>query len=158
TFFFAAASLVGGLSPAHAQPSALFSDRYEQTTYPEAIERVKRDPDRHVMLYFGMYTGCPPCNFTRNILNGTLLRELYRPSVVLVYVDLRHPRDEAERELAKKHKVRWSPTLLFVDARGRTVARFTRGLNSEREGVLLHEFVTRRLYTKTNAHAYLAAN
>lgn len=156
--FLSVVSVIAGLSSARAQPSALFSDRYEQATYAEALERIKGNPNRHAMIYFGMYTGCPPCNFTRNVLNGATLRELYHPSVVLVYVDLRHPKGEAEQALIKKYKASWAPTLVFVDARGRSAARFARGFSNEREGVLLHEFITQRLYTKTNAQAYIAAN
>jgi thioredoxin-related protein len=134
------------------------SDRYEQAPYAEALKRVKAQPGKHVMMYFSMEKACPPCNYTRNMLNGSDVLELYRPNYVVVTVDLRSPANDDERKLIARYKARWAPTLVFLDPQGREVARFARGFSNVLDAVLLNEFITRKHYTKTTAQAYITAN
>jgi thioredoxin-related protein len=134
------------------------SERYEQAPFPEALSRVKAQPGKHVMVYFSMERGCPPCNYTRNMLNGPDVLDLYRKDFVVVTIDLRSPASDAERALIAKYKARWAPTLVFLDGSGRELARFARGFSNVLDAQLLHEFMTRKLYTKTTAQAYITAN
>jgi thioredoxin-related protein len=136
---------------------ALLHSDYEKLKYPQALERVKADPSKHVMIYFGLETYCPPCVYTRNILGGSALRALYKPAYAIVEIDLRTPGPE-ERAVIEKYKARWAPTLVFLDAKGRVVARLAKGFKNEKDAILTHEFVSQKLYAQTTREEYLQAN
>lgn len=144
----------GASSP---QAASYLSDQYEHASYEEALERIKSQPNRHVMVYFGMFTMCPPCNYTRNILNGPDMLEKYKDNYVVVSINLRNP-TEAQKPVVDKFKARWAPTLVFVDHTGRLVQRVSRGFNNAREAVLTNEFIAQRIYRKTDLNSYIKAN
>lgn len=144
-----------GLAPASG--AVLLHSDYEKLTYAQALERAKAEPGKHVMIYFGLETYCPPCVYTRNLLSGSALRALYKPAYAIVEIDLRTPTAE-ERAVIEKYKVRWAPTLVFLDASGKVVARLAKGFKNEKDAILTHEFVSQKLYAQTTREEYYQAN
>jgi thioredoxin-related protein len=136
---------------------ALLHPDYEKFSLAQALERAKADPSKHVMIYFGLETFCPPCIYTRNLMSGSSLRALYKPNYAVVEIDLRNP-SPAQRKVIAKFGARWAPTLVFLDANGKTVARLSGGFNNEKEAVLTHEFVSQKLYAKSDLTEYVKAN
>lgn len=49
------------------------------------------------------------------------------------------------------------PVLVFLDAQGREVARFSGGLKSTEDALLLDRFVSERHYLKTDFSGFMAA-
>ena len=96
-----------GASGAHA--ASYLSDQYEHASYEKALDRIKSQPNRHVMVYFGMFTMCPPCNYTRNILNGRDVLEKYKDNYVVVSINLRNPTD-AQKPVVTRSASAGSPT------------------------------------------------
>ena len=142
---------------ASAARAELLPNDYEKMGYTQALEAIRAQPDRHVLLYFGMETFCPPCNYTRGLLTGGTLKSMYKPAYIVVLVDLRQPGEDG-RKAIEKHKVRWAPTLVFLDAKGKVVARANKGYRNEREAILTHEYVSRKLYARADLDAYVKAN
>jgi glutaredoxin len=143
-----ARSIVPALMLAMSAPAAqayTFLEGYEAApTVTAALERVKAQPGRHVLLYFGMSEFCPPCKEARAILNSERVREKWRPNYVVVNIDLFAPTRE-EREVIDQVRVSWAPVLVFLDANGKRVA-YARQLRSERDALLLNDFVAQRQY------------
>lgn len=119
-----------------------------------ALESVKAQPGRHVLLYFGMSEFCPPCRQARAILNSERVREKWRPNFVVVNIDLFAPTRE-EREVIDQVRVSWAPVLVFLDGTGRRVA-YARQLHSEQDALLLNEFVSQRQYAFSALGKYSA--
>lgn len=130
-----------------------FLPGYEQApSVAAALERVKAQPGRHVLVYFGMSEFCPPCRDARAILNSEKVRAAWRPNYVVVSVDLFAP-TQAEREVIDQARVSWAPVLLFLDASGRRVA-YARQLHSEREAMEMNAFVSQRQYAMSALGKY----
>ena len=140
-----------------AARAELLPDDYEKMGYSQALAQVRAQPQRHVLLYFGLETFCPPCNYTRGLLTGATLMALYKPNYVVVLTDLRQPGEEG-RKIVEKYKARWAPTLIFLDSRGRKVAQLRGGFKNEREAILTHEFISQKLYATTDRATYVKAN
>jgi thiol-disulfide isomerase/thioredoxin len=122
-----------------------FLPGYEQApTLAAALERVKSQPQKHVLVYFGMSEFCPPCKEARTILASEKVRAAWRPNYVVVNVDLFAPTKE-EREIIDQVRVSWAPVLLFLDAGGKRVA-YARQLHSEREALEMNAYVSQRQY------------
>jgi thioredoxin-related protein len=136
---------------------ALLSDDYEKLSYKDALERVKSQPGRHIMIYFGQDTFWPPCIYVRNQLSGPTLRPLYKPNYLVVEVDTRSPGVDGHAAM-EKFGVRWAPSMVFVDSRGKVVLKVLRGLENEKHGILINEYVSQKLYAKTDLVAYYKAN
>ena len=119
-----------------------------------ALERVKAQPGKHVLLYFGMSEFCPPCKEARAILNSEQVRQKWRPNYVVVNIDLFAPTKE-EREIIDQVRVSWAPVLVFLDASGKRVA-YARQLRGEREALQLNEFVSQRQYAMSALGKYSA--
>jgi thiol-disulfide isomerase/thioredoxin len=136
---------------------ALLSNDYEKLSYAEALRRVKADPTRHVMIYFGLETYCPPCIYTRGLLSGSALVARYRPHYLVVEIDLRDPGAEG-RAVIQKYGARWAPTLVFLNAQGKRVARLAKGFKNEKEAILVDEFISGKLYARSDLEQYVKAN
>jgi thioredoxin-related protein len=119
-----------------------------------ALERVKAQPEKHVLIYFGMSEFCPPCKEARAILNSEPVREKWRPNYVVVNIDLFAP-TPAEREVIDQVRVSWAPVLVFLDGTGKRVA-YARQMRSEKEALLLNEFVSQRQYALSTLGRYSA--
>lgn len=135
----------------------LLPNDYEKMSYAQALERIKAQPHRHIMLYFGLETHCPPCVYTRGLLTGGTLKALYKPHYIVVQVDLRQPGAE-NLKVIEKYKARWAPTLVFLNAAGKEVAFLRKGFKNEREAILTHEFISQKLYARSDLEAYVQAN
>ena len=120
-----------------------------------AIARVKAQPTKHVLIYFGESEFCPPCREARAILQSAPVREKWRPNYVVVNIDLFAPTQE-EREVIEQVRVAWAPVLVFLDGEGKRVA-YARQLRSEREALLLNEFVSQRQYATSDVGRVSAA-
>jgi glutaredoxin len=139
-------------SAAHA--FSFLSGYEEAPSVAAALERVKAQPAKHVLIYFGMSEFCPPCKEARAILNSERVREKWRPNYVVVNIDLFSPTRE-EREVIDQVRVSWAPVLVFLDGSGKRVA-YARQLPSEREALLLNEFVSQRRYASSALGRYAA--
>jgi thioredoxin-related protein len=113
-------------------------------TVAKALERVNAQPDKHVLIYFGMSAFCPPCEQARAILNSDAVRDKWRPNYVVVNIDIFEP-TPAEREVIEQVRVSWAPLLVFLDRNGKRVA-YSRQLRSGTEALVLNEFVSQRKY------------
>ncbi len=116
----------------------------EAPTIAAALERVKAQPGRHVLIYFGMSEFCPPCKETRAILNSDAVRDKWRPNYMVVNIDIFAP-SAAEREVIDQAQVRWAPVLVFLNGAGKRVA-YARQLRGSPEAFQLNEFVSQRQY------------
>jgi len=149
----AAALLV---SAANAQAYSFLNGYEEAPGIAQALERLKGQPGRHVLIYFGVPKGCPQCNYTRSILSSGELLARWKPNYIVVNIDLYNPNAE-ERAVIGKFGVTWAPVLAFLDGSGKRVA-YAKQLRNEKEAVLLNEFVSQKLYEKTEFGKYYAAN
>lgn len=121
-----------------------------------ALARVKSEPARHVLLYFGMSQYCPPCKEARAVLTSDAVRQKWRPNYVVVNIDLYAP-TPAEREVIEQVRVSWAPVLVFLDGEGKRVA-YTRQLRGERDALEINEFVSQRRYATSSVGKYSAQN
>ena len=128
----------------------------EAPTVAQALERVNAQPEKHVLLYFGMSEFCPPCKEVRAILNSDAVREKWRPNYVVVNIDLFAPSKD-EQAVIDQVRVRWAPVLVFLDRTGKRVA-YARQMRSTQDALLLNEFVSQRQYALSAAARYGAQN
>jgi thioredoxin-related protein len=135
---------------AHAERFLLGYD--EAPNLAKAFERVKAQPEKHVLLYFDMSQHCVPCTEVRALLNSEPVREQWRRNYVVVTIDLYAPGRE-EREIIEQMRVSWAPVLVFLDREGRRVT-YTRELRGEEHARLLNEFVSQRQYALSAVTRY----
>ena len=119
-----------------------------------ALERVRAQPQKHVLLYFGMSEYCPPCREVRAILTRDPVRAKWRPNYIVVNIDLYAPTPE-EREVIEQVRVSWAPVLVFLDGDGRRVA-YSRQVRSEKDALEINEFVSQRRYAMSSVGKYSA--
>lgn len=134
--------LLAFAAPAHGYE---FLSGYETApTVAAALERVKAQPEKHVLLYFGASEFSPACREARAILNSDLVRNKLRAHYVVVNIDLFAPTKEA-REVIDQVRVSWAPVMVFLTGNGTRVA-YSRQLRGEREALQLDEYVSQRQY------------
>jgi len=132
--------------PAHAYE---FLTGYETApTVAAALERVKAQPDKHVLIYFGASEFSPACREARAILNSDAVRNKLRANYVVVNIDLFAPTKE-ERAVIDQVRVSWAPVLVFLSGNGTRVA-YSRHLRGEREALQLNEYVSQRQYAMSS--------
>lgn len=142
--------LAAAALPAQAYP---FLTGYEEApNLAAALERVRAQPAKHVLVYFGMSEFCPPCKQARAILNSARVREAWQANYVVVGIDLFAPTRE-EREVIEQVQVSWAPVLLFLDGSGKRVA-YARQLRSERDALAMNDYVAKRQYAMTPLAKY----
>jgi glutaredoxin len=145
------------LSVALALPAQAYEFLTGYDTAPSvaaAMERVRAQPQKHVLVYFGNSDHCPPCEEARAILNHKYVRDRWAPNYVVVNIDLFAPTKE-EREVIGQVKVSWAPVIVFLSGNGTRVA-YSRQLRSEREAMQLNEYVSQRLYAQSPLNKSLA--
>jgi glutaredoxin len=142
--------------PIKVQAFTFLAGYDEEPNVAAALERVKAEPQKHVLLYFGMSEFCPPCKEARAILNSEPVRAKWRPNYIVVNIDLFAPTPE-ERAVIEQVRVSWAPVLVFLDGAGRRVA-YTRQLRGEGEALQLNEFVSQRQYALSALGKYSAQN
>jgi thiol-disulfide isomerase/thioredoxin len=123
-------------------------------TLAQALERVKADPKRHVLLYFDDSAFCAPCKEARAVLTSDAVRQQWRNNYVVVAIDLVNPSKD-EREVIDQLGVRWAPLLVFLDGTGRRVA-YTRNLRNAADALVLNDFVAQRQYALSPLGKYTA--
>lgn len=144
------------LLPPSAHAYSFLSGYEEAPTVAAALERVRAQPGKHVLIYFGMSEFCPPCRDARALLRSDAVRDKWRPNYVVVNIDLFAPTRE-EREVIDQVRVSWAPVLVFLDETGKRVA-YARQLRGEREALQLNEFVSQRQYASSALVKYSAQN
>ena len=120
----------------------------------QALERVKADPKKHVLLYFDDSAHCAPCRDVRAVLNTDAVRLQWQPNYVVVAIDLLKP-TPGQRELIEQLGVRWAPLFVFLDGAGHRVA-YTRSVTSVADALVLNEFVAQRQYALSPLGKYTA--
>ena len=143
--------LLAAAAPA-AQAYSFLPGYEEAPSLAAALERVRSQPQKHVLVYFGMSEFCPPCRQARAILESERVRAAWRPNYVVVGIDLFAPTKQ-EREVIEQVRVSWAPVLLFLDATGRRVA-YARQLRSERDALAMNDFVSQRRYAMSALGKY----
>ena len=141
-------------APTLAQAYSFLTGYDEAPTVAKALERVKAQPEKHVLIYFDMSEFCPPCTEARAILNSERVREKWRPNYVVVNIDLFAPTAE-EREIIDQVRVSWAPVLVFLDGSGKRVA-YARQLRGEKDALAMNEFVSQRQYALSALGKYSA--
>ena len=141
-------------APTLAQAYSFLTGYEEAPTVAKALERVKAQPEKHVLIYFDMSEFCPPCTEARAILNSERVREKWRPNYVVVNIDLFAPTAE-EREIIDQVRVSWAPVLVFLDGSGKRVA-YARQLRGEKDALAMNEFVFQRQYALSALGKYSA--
>ena len=101
-----------------AQAFTFLSGYDEAPSVAAALERVRAQPGKHVLLYFGESEFCPPCKEMRALLNSDQVRNKWRPNYVVVNIDLFAPTKE-ERQVIEQVRVSWAPVLVFLDGSGK---------------------------------------
>ena len=89
------------------------------------------------------------------MLSGGELKNLYSKDFAVFEAEMPSnylPTDE----LRKLASANYTPVFVFLDAKGKKVLE-TRGFGTPREAKALHEFITKRVYLKTQWQAFLAA-
>ncbi len=123
------------------------------------------DAGKH-MLVFADLKGCPYCakmirdNFEASEKEGGN-REFIKANFDSIHLNIKGSREVAfdentevaENKLAEALKVRFTPTLLFMDAKNRVVARVN-GYRSPREFKQMLNFVHEKAYEKTDFPSY----
>lgn len=137
--------------------SFVFLGGYEEApTLAAALERLKARPEKHVLIYFGMSRFSEADAETRAVLTSDAVRDRWRPNYIVVNIDLYAPSKE-EREIIDQVRVSWAPVLLFLDSTGKRVA-YARRLYTERDALLLNDFVARREYNLSAFAKYSGQN
>ena len=136
--------LAAALFARPAQAYTFLTGYDEAPSVAAALERVKTQPGKHVLLYFGESEFCPPCREMRALLNSDQVRNKWRPNYVVVNIDLFAP-TAAEREVIEQVRVSWAPVLVFLDGNGKRVA-YAKQLRGAKEALQLNEFVSQRQY------------
>ncbi len=130
----------------------------------EAVEAGKH------MLVFADLKGCPYCaqmledNFTKTEKEGGN-RELIEKNFDSIHINIKGSREVAfnettevtESELAQVLKVSFTPTLLFMNAKNKVVARVN-GYRSAREFKQVLNYVKEKAYEKTDFPSYRLAH
>jgi len=118
------------------------------------------------MLVFADLKGCPYCaqmlkdNFMKSTAEGGN-REFIQKHFDSIHIDIKGSREIAfnedtevsEKDLARALKVSFTPTLLFMDANNKVVARVN-GYRSPREFKQVLNFVHEKAYLKTDLASY----
>jgi len=150
-----AGALLLALAPL-AQAFVFLNGYEEAPTLAAALERLKARPEKHVLIYFGMSRFSEADAETRAVLTSDAVRDRWRPNYIVVNIDLYAPSKE-EREIIDQVRVSWAPVLLFLDSTGKRVA-YARRLYTERDALLLNDFVSRREYAMSAFAKYTGQN
>jgi len=150
-----AAALLLAMAP-FARAFVFLGGYEEAPTVAAALERLKARPEKHVLIYFGMSKFSEDDAETRAVLTSDKVREQWRPNYIVVNIDLYAP-GKAEREVIEQVRVSWAPVLLFLDDTGKRVA-YARRLYTERDALLLNDFVSRREYAMSAFAKYAGQN
>jgi hypothetical protein len=142
--------------PALAQAADFLLGYDTASSLEQAIDKVKADPKRHVLLYFDSTEFCVPCREVRAVLNSTTVSGAWAANYVVIPIDLFAPTKQ-EREIIDALRVSWAPLLVFLDSEGHRVA-YTRKLNSQADAMVLNDFVSQRQYALSPMGKYSAQN
>jgi len=132
--------------------------------FREDIVEAKRDK-RRVMVYFGQ-DGCPYCTaLMKNNFSQQRIVEKTRKNFVAIALNIFGDRETkwldgstmTEKELARKLRVQFTPTILFFDETGAIVARLD-GYYPPNKFEAVLDYVAEHRERKTSLGAWLARN
>ena len=161
-------ALAGGAAMAQdPSPHAIdipkwFADSF--LDFREDIVEAKRDK-RRLMVYFGQ-DGCPYCTaLMKNNFSQQKIVEKTRKNFVAIALNIFGDREAkwldgttmTEKELARKLRVQFTPTVLFFDETGAIVARLD-GYYPPNKFEAVLDYVAERRERKTSLGAWLARN
>lgn len=131
---------------------------------PDEVAAAARE-NKRLMLYFGQ-DGCPYCrrlmevNFSQRAITDKT-RANFRAIAINIWGDLEvtalDGQRTTEKEFARRLRVQFTPTLLFVDERGRVTARLNGYWPPHKFSAAL-DYVIARQEDKLSLADYLAAN
>lgn len=147
-------ALLLGIVAASAAAASPLQGYDEAPGLAAALERVRAEPARHVLLYFDQSSFCPACREVREIVTSEAVRLKWRPNYVVVWIDLLAPAP-GHRELIEQVRVTHAPVFVFLNAEGRRVA-YSRQLRSERDAFQLDELVSQKQYALSAVGRYTA--
>jgi thioredoxin-related protein len=120
------------------------------------------DNDKHVMLFLHL-NGCPYCyKMTEENLKNAPYIDFIKANFDVIALNIQGDREVAldentsltEKQLAKKLKVIYIPTVIFLDSDNKTVARIN-GYRSVRDFKYVLDFVHEKAYQNTNLAEYI---
>jgi thioredoxin-related protein len=154
-------ALLFGLGIAGTAPAAP-PEHYPFVTYNEGLKAQKAG-GKPMMIYFGR-PGCAFCERTNVEGFGHAdLRKDYSEHFVLVYVDTESgarvtlPSGErlTEAEFANRHRVKMTPTFVYLDPAGKEVARLF-GVLQKKDLAAVDRYLTRGEYKTRTFRQFLA--
>ena len=118
------------------------------------LETVKKEGKKGIFLFFEM-DECPWCaRMKATILNQSTVQDYYRAHFLVYSVDVKGDvpmvdfagKATTEKAFALENRVRATPTMLFVDADGKILTRFTGPTRNLDEMMLLGRYVVEESY------------
>jgi thioredoxin-related protein len=143
---------------AHAEAPA----GYPMVSFGEGL-RLAHDQNKPVFVYFGRY-GCAFCDKTnKESFSNPDIKRRYTDHYVLVYVDsesgkqITLPSGEqlSEMDLAARYRIIGTPTFVFLDAAGKTLARAP-GAKTIQDLTDLDEFINTGAYKTESLSKFLS--
>lgn len=118
------------------------------------LDTAKKQGKKGVFLFFEM-DDCPFCARMKNtILNQPEVQEAYRAQFLIYPVDVNgdvpitdfQGKETTEKAFAFEHRVRATPTMLFIGVDGKLLARYTGPTRDKAEFLLLGKYVAEGHY------------
>ncbi len=118
------------------------------------LETVKKEGKKGIFLFFEM-DECPWCaRMKATVLNQSIVQDFYRAHFLVYSVDVKGDapmvdfagKATTEKAFALENRVRATPTMLFVDADGKILTRFTGPTRNMDEMILLGRYVVEDSY------------
>jgi thioredoxin-related protein len=152
---------VTGAATAAVELPHWFKDSFLEI-YADVREATERG--RHLILFFYL-SDCPYCHkMLEESFEGAPYRDFIQSNFDVIGINIRGAREVAfnselslqENELAKHLGVRYTPTILFLDSRNRTVLRLN-GYRSRQAFKYALDFVHEQAYASTSLARYIEA-
>ena len=120
------------------------------------------DADKHVILFMHL-NGCPYCyKMTEENFKNAPYTKFIKKNFDVIVINIKGDREIAfnentsvsEKELAKRLKVRYTPTILFLNTKNKIVARLN-GYRSVPDFKHILDYVSEKAYAKTTLAKYM---
>lgn len=133
---------------------------------PAELKAARQEGKQGILLVFEA-EGCPFCKRMREqVLSRPAVQQYFRKHFAVFAVDINGSvvvtdfagKEVTEKTLSLTHKVRGTPTFVFVGVDGRTMARHSGATRDAEEFVALGRFVVEGHWQKTSFEQFRAAN
>lgn len=117
--------------------------------FPDELKTVRQENKKGILLFFEM-EDCPWCaRMKATVLNQSEVQDYFRKHFLIYTVDVNGDlpmvdfagKHTIEKDYALANRVRATPTLLFIDAEGKIMTRFTGPTRDAKEMMLLGRYV-----------------